>query len=93
MGSFDARDNFDYSGAVARTLEAGVPVTFYFGKTDTACNYVGGQALVESISWSGQQDFGRTEYTPLIIAGATVGQVKKSGGLSLFLVESAGHMV
>ena len=86
MGSFDAQDNFDYSGAVARTLEAGVPVTFYFGKTDTACNYVVGQAQGESISWSGQQDFGRTEYTPLIIAGATVGQVKKSGELSLFLV-------
>jgi hypothetical protein len=32
MGAFDSRDDFDYSGAVARTLEAGVPVTFYFGK-------------------------------------------------------------
>jgi hypothetical protein len=54
MGAFDSNDKFDYSGALGRTLEAGVPVTLFYGKTDTACNYVGGYAMAESISWSGE---------------------------------------
>jgi hypothetical protein len=40
---FDQGDDFDYSGAVARALNSDIPVTFYYGKTDTACNYVGGK--------------------------------------------------
>jgi hypothetical protein len=45
MGNFDGHDDFDYSGALGRALEADISVTFYYGKTDTACNYVGGYAM------------------------------------------------
>ncbi len=31
VSPFDANDEFDYSSALARTLEAGVPVTLYYG--------------------------------------------------------------
>ena len=37
MGSFDANDSFDYSGALGRALDANILVTFYYGKTDTVC--------------------------------------------------------
>lgn len=33
MGAYDVNDKFDYSGALARTLEAGIPVTLFYGKT------------------------------------------------------------
>lgn len=35
MGLFDANDHFDYSGALGRALDLGVPVTLYYGKSDT----------------------------------------------------------
>ena len=35
MGNFDAHDEFDYSGALGRALDADIAVTFYYGKTDT----------------------------------------------------------
>jgi pimeloyl-ACP methyl ester carboxylesterase len=93
MGAFDATDRFDYSGAVARTLEAGVPVTFYYGKTDTACNYVGGMAMADTIEWSGRSAFAAAPLTPLTISGVEAGQVKNFGKLTVVQVESAGHMV
>jgi len=93
MGAFDAHDDFDYSGALARALEAGVPVTLYFGKTDTACNYVGGMAMAETVSWTGQEKFVAAPLLPLEITGVQAGQVKSSGGFTVVQVESAGHMV
>ena len=39
MGNFDANDSFDYSGALGRALDADIPVTFYYGKTDTVSMY------------------------------------------------------
>ncbi len=42
IGSFDSPDNFNYPAAVGNALDAGVAVTFYYGKCDTACPYVGG---------------------------------------------------
>ena len=30
--AFDARDTFDYSGALSRALGEGVPVTLYYGE-------------------------------------------------------------
>lgn len=82
MGNFDAHDTFDYSGALGRTLDAGVPVTLYYGKTDTACNYVGGYAMANSISWSGQEEFAGAGMGPMDIAGVEVGQAKAHKGLT-----------
>lgn len=93
LPGFDSNDKFDYSGAVARTLEAGIPVTFYYGKADTACNYVGGLAMANTISWKGTVGFQNAAFENIVIAGAEVGQVKSFGGLTFVQVESAGHMV
>jgi pimeloyl-ACP methyl ester carboxylesterase len=93
MGSFDARDSFDYSGALVRTLEAGVPVTLYYGKTDTACDYVGGYAMASTIQWTGKEGFNQAPLSPLEIAGVEAGQVKTYGGLTFLQVDNAGHMV
>lgn len=91
---FDKNDTFDYVGALSHTLEAGIPVTFYYGKQDTACNYVGGRALAEAIPWKGQADFVAQPLQPLEIAGVEAGQLKATNGLLTFIqVDMAGHMV
>lgn len=93
MGNFDAKDPYDYSGALAKTLEKGIPVTVYYGKTDTACQYVGGQKLTDTIKWKGQSTYVETPYSAWMISGVEAGQIKSSGGLTYIGVESAGHMV
>lgn len=93
MGAFDAHDNFDYSGALARTLEAGVPVSVYFGKTDTACQYVGGLAMADSISWAKGEEFATAPLQSMEVAGVSAGKFKSVGGLTYYEIESAGHMV
>ena len=91
--NFDAKDDFDYSGALGQALDSGIPVTFYYGKSDTACNYVGGYAMAKSIPWKGSAAFADTPLGELQIAGAVAGEMKSFGGLTWIQVESAGHMV
>lgn len=93
MGAFDSRDNFDYSGALGKALDAGIQVFFYYGKTDTACNYQGGLNMANTIGWSGQKTFAAAPLTAWTIGGAEAGQVKSTGGLTFVMIEQAGHMV
>jgi carboxypeptidase C (cathepsin A) len=93
MGSFDSRDTFDYSTALGKALDAGITVTVYYGKTDTACNYQGGIAMANSIPWSGMKTFANTPLSAWSLGGAEAGQYKSSGGLTFIQVEQAGHMV
>jgi pimeloyl-ACP methyl ester carboxylesterase len=93
LPGFDSDDTFDYSGALGRTLDSGVPVVLYYGKTDTACNYVGGLALANTISWKSQAEFAAAGLGPMEIAGIEAGQAKSLNGLTFIQVDSAGHMV
>ena len=93
MGAFDTKDTFDYSGALARTLELKIPVTLYYGKTDTACNYVGGLEVANTLVWNGQSGWNDSVLTSIILGGAEMGQVKSYNGLTVVLAEASGHMV
>jgi len=93
LPGFDANDTFDYSGALGRALDAGIPVVFYYGKDDTACNYVGAYAMANTIVWNGMNNFASLPLSPLMISGAQAGQTKSYNGLTWIQVESAGHMV
>ena len=91
--TFDAGDRYDYKAAIATALEAGVEVLLYYGQQDTVCNFVGGEAVAAAIPWSGRAAFNALPYSPLVVAGATVGSVKQMGRLGFALVEGSGHMV
>jgi carboxypeptidase C (cathepsin A) len=90
---FDRNDKFDYSGALARSLDKGIAVTFYYGKADRACNYVGGYAMALALNWQGKDAFNSMRLEPLLIGGAEAGQVQHHGGLTFVQIEAAGHMV
>lgn len=89
---FDSKA-FDYPGALAAALAAGVPVTLYYGKQDTACDYKGGLALANSLKWSGQQAFQSAELLPLTAGSIPIGQMKSYQGLKFMQIDNAGHMV
>jgi len=90
---FDNDDKFDYSGALARCLDRGIAVSFYYGKADRACNYMGGYAMAQALEWKGQAAFNAAKLEPLMIGPVEGGQVQKSGLLTFVQVEAAGHMV
>ena len=99
LPSFDDGDRFDYSGAIARALDAGVNLTFYYGEQDTACNYVGALAMANSsLHWGGTAAWARAPARPLHLAGASVGSVRSAVGpsgatLTFITADGAGHMV
>lgn len=64
-----------------------------FSILDIACNYVGGQKLVDTIAWKNTEAFANTKLTPWEIADVEAGQSKSNSGLTFIQVESAGHMV
>ena len=86
MGNFDARDTFDYSGALARALNAGIPVTLFYGKTDTACNYVGGYQVANTLPWAHMSDFAKLPLSAWEIGGVEAGQYKSLNGLTFVQV-------
>lgn len=90
---FDVNNHFDYSGALARALDADIPVVLYYGMTDTACNYVGGLKLAETIPWKGASKWMSNEMKPLVISGAEMGGVKSDSKLTYIQIQGAGHMV
>lgn len=71
-----------------------IPVLLYYGKTDTACDYVGGLTMAETISWSGRENFASMPLSSWDLSeGVTAGQSKSYGGLTFIQVSAAGHMV
>ena len=99
LPGFDVLDEFSYSGALSRALEQGIDLTFYYGKQDTACNWVGGLTMANSsLEWRGADAWASLPFEPLVVGGATVGSVRSGKGpsgatLSFLAVDGAGHMV
>lgn len=98
MGDFDGngleRSQY-FVEALGTALDEGIPVTFFYGKTDLACDYVGGERTAKNINWAGKSGFNAAPLKPVPLGAApqTFMQVRESGLLRVFYVEQAGHMV
>lgn len=82
-----------FQGAAAIVLSHGRRVVVYSGKDDFICNYLGGNAWVESTQWSGHDDFVKAPFKDWNVNGRLAGSVKSAAGLTFIEVEKAGHMV
>lgn len=89
---FDANDAFDYSAPLERALTHGIPVTLFYGKEDTACNYVGGYEMASKLSWPGAQKWAQQGLKKLVIGGSASGQIQEAAGLTFIQIDGAGHM-
>ena len=63
------------------------------GDADWICNYMGGQATAEAISWSGQAAFTAMAQDSYTVNGQAGGTFKTQGNLSWLRVFGAGHEV
>ena len=63
------------------------------GDADWICNWMGNQAAVEAVSFSGQEEFQGKEMKPYTVGGTQTGTFKSVGNFSFLRVFEAGHEV
>ncbi|KAF0698430.1 Aste57867_10959 [Aphanomyces stellatus] len=83
----------NYVQFVPDLLAKNVRVLVYAGDADLMCNWVGNEAWTKKLDWPGHAAFNAAAVTPLMVAGATAGEVRSTRDLSFVRVFNAGHMV
>jgi len=85
-----------YHTQVSRLLEAGIRVLIYAGDADYICNWMGNEAWVKAMEWSGKSAFNAAKDEKWItedVSETWAGNVRSSGSLTWLRVFEAGHMV
>ena len=78
---------------IQAVLETGLKVLVYSGDKDFVCNWRGGQAWTNAVTWSGQQEFNNAQYKDWLVNGQPAGQLKEYKNFQFLRVYNAGHMV
>ncbi|XP_064943918.1 serine carboxypeptidase-like [Musa acuminata AAA Group] len=84
-----------------KNLEVGIPTLLeddikllvYAGEYDLICNWLGNLRWVNSMEWSGSQNFTKAPFRQFAVHGKEAGILKTHGPLSFLKVHDAGHMV
>ena len=74
-------------------VKSGVTTVVWAGDADFICNWFGGLAAANAVSWSGQSQFAAAGLTPYTVAGTQGGTVKTVKNFSFLRVFGAGHEV
>lgn len=76
-------------------LERGVRVLIYAGTYDWQCNWVSNRIMVDSLDWSGAEEFKAAEYRDWFLSKGEpkAGETRSYGPLTFATVRGAGHMV
>lgn len=83
----------DLSTKVPDILASGVRVVVYHGEDDFICNWYGGAAWTNALSWPGQSAFNSAPNTTWTVNGTVAGSARSAQGLTFVRVSEAGHMV
>jgi cathepsin A (carboxypeptidase C) len=62
---------------IQAVLETGLKVLVYSGDKDFVCNWRGGEAWTNAVTWSGQQEFNNAQYKDWLVNGQPAGQLKE----------------
>lgn len=90
----DSMDETDMTWLyVAGLLERKIPVISYVGTYDWICNYIGNEAWLEDLEWTGSMGYKTAEVRDWEVEGKVAGYTKTFGGLTFATVAGAGHMV
>ena len=74
-------------------VKSGVTTVVWAGDADWICNWYGGLAAADAVSFSGQNQFTASELAPYNVAGAQGGTFKTVSNFSFLRVFGAGHEV
>ncbi|KAK7052066.1 Alpha/Beta hydrolase protein [Favolaschia claudopus] len=92
---------FARTGDDARTLlpqlgdvvDSGIRVLVWAGDADIICNWIGNQAAVLAMQWSGKAELNATPLTNITLSGKTIAAVQNVNNFSFARVYAAGHEV
>ncbi|KAM0804705.1 carboxypeptidase-like protein S1 [Usnea florida] len=78
---------------LSTVVQSGIRVVLWAGDADWICNWFGGLASANAVSYSGTQAFAAKALTPYTVNGTQGGTVKTVDNLSFLRVFGAGHEV
>lgn len=90
---------FAHTGDFARSylkdleelVDAGVPVSLFYGDADWACNWFGGEMLSLAVNYTDSEKFASAGYESLMVDGVHRGDVRQYGQFSFTRVFDSGH--
>lgn len=99
--NFDVNRNFlmggdwmkPYYTRVTEILEKDLPVLIYAGDKDFICNWLGNEAWVRQLEWSGSKGIASAKVTPWVVNGKEAGTKFNYDKFTFLRVYDAGHMV
>jgi serine carboxypeptidase-like clade 4 len=74
-------------------LKDGVKLLVYAGEYDPICNWLGNSRWVNSMDWSGSENFKKASTNSFLVDDKEAGLITSYGPLSFLKVHDAGHMV
>lgn len=86
----DARS---FLSTLSTVVQSGITTLIWAGDADWICNWFGGLASAEAITYSGSSTFKSTAVSNYTVNGAAGGTFKSFGNLSWLRVFGAGHEV
>ncbi|KAF8315624.1 alpha/beta-hydrolase [Clavulina sp. PMI_390] len=78
---------------LASVINSGIRVFIFDGDADYICNYMGVEAMLDSLSTNVASTYKAQSFTPWTVAGKSAGQFKTAGNLTYLRVYQAGHEV
>lgn len=86
-------DSRSFLPELTKVIESGITVLVWAGDADWICNWLGNEAAVSTISFSGQEEFNGKELKSYTVDGKEKGTFKTAGNFSFLRVFEAGHEV
>jgi carboxypeptidase C (cathepsin A) len=74
-------------------IQSGITVLLWAGDADWICNWLGGLACANALSWSGKSTFRAKALSPYTVNGVAGGLYKTVNNFSWLTVFGAGHEV
>jgi len=86
-------DSRSFLATLSTVVQSGIQVLIWAGDADWICNWFGGQAVAESITYAGSATFKAKAVSSYTVNGVAGGTFKTVTNLSWLRVFGAGHEV
>lgn len=86
-------DSRSFLTQLSSVVQSGIQVVVWAGDADWICNWFGGLAAANAITYSGSSAFNSAALAPYTVSGTEGGTFKQSGNFGFLRVFGAGHEV
>jgi carboxypeptidase C (cathepsin A) len=91
--NFSLSDSRSFLPTLSTLAQTNLPILIWAGDADWICNWLGNQAVANSVTYSQSSAFKSASLAPYTVNGSQKGTWKSAGNLSFLRVFGAGHEV